>query len=200
MHARSYALPAIIAAALLSASCAEAPHEHAEAGVMRTVHQPSSRPYSAAVQAGETYWLAGKIGSTQETAAMEEGRVAAETHNIMRSFEALLADLGMDFGNVVRGMVYLTDIADYSAMNEAYGSYFEEGDAPSRVTVAVSELVGGATIEISFVAVNTDRSEMHEGEPEHDGDEDGGMHDDEESHDGDGDGETHEDDGDGDRR
>lgn len=123
----------------------------------RIAHQPSSRtPFSAAIQVGNTYWLSGKIGVTAETRAMTEGRVAAETHNIMRAFGELLDELGMDYHDIVRATVYLADIGGYAEMNEAYAPYFEGGDAPSRVAVAVSGLVAGATIEISFVAVKTD--------------------------------------------
>ncbi|NNF12710.1 MAG: RidA family protein [Gemmatimonadetes bacterium] len=123
----------------------------------RIAHQPSSRtPFSAAIQVDNTYWLSGKLGATAETRAMTEGRVAAETHNIMRAFGELLTELGMDYHDIVRATVYLTDVAGYSEMNEAYAQYFEGGDAPSRVTVAVAGLVAGASIEISFIAVKTD--------------------------------------------
>ena len=123
----------------------------------RIAHQPSSRtPFSAAIQVDNTYWLSGKLGVTSETRAMTEGRVAAETHNIMRSFGELLDELGMDYHDIVRATVYLTSVDGYSEMNEAYAQYFEGGAAPSRVTVAVAGLVAGATIEISFIAVKTD--------------------------------------------
>ena len=123
----------------------------------RIAHQPSSRlPFSAAVQVGNTYWLSGKLGANSDTRAMTEGRMATETHNIMRSFGALLEELGMDYGDLVRATVYVTDINGYSEMNEAYSQYFEGIDAPSRVAMEVSGLVGGAVIEISFVAVKTD--------------------------------------------
>ena len=151
-HALSIVIATCLAVAVVRAMDTDADDEQTVSGPV--VHQPSqTRPYSAAVQAGDTYWLAGKIGVSRETAEMEEGRVTAETHNIMGAFESLLSDLGMDFGNVVRGVVYLTDMGDYAEMNEAYGSYFEPGKGPSRVTLAVADLVGGATIEISFIAV-----------------------------------------------
>ena len=121
----------------------------------RIAHSPSAR-FSAAIQVGNTYWLSGKLGANGETRAMTEGRVAAETHNIMRAFGEQLSELGMDYQDLVRATVYLADISGYSEMNEAYSSYFEGGTAPSRVTVAVSGLVGGAAIEISFIAVKTD--------------------------------------------
>jgi 2-iminobutanoate/2-iminopropanoate deaminase len=123
----------------------------------RIAHQPSSRlPFSAAIQVGNTYWLSGKLGANAETRAMTEGRMGAETHNIMRAFGDLLEELGMDYGDLVRATVYVTDIDGYAEMNEAYAQYFEGLEAPSRVAVEVSGLVGGALIEISFVAVKTD--------------------------------------------
>ena len=123
----------------------------------RIAHQPSeTRPYSAAVQVGNIYWLSGKLGATAETRAMTEGQTGAETHNIMRAFGALLEELGMDYGNLVRATVYLTDLDSYGEMNEAYRQYFEGIDPPSRVAVAVAGLVSGATIEISFIAVKSD--------------------------------------------
>ena len=116
-------------------------------------HRPASgRPYSAAVQVGDLFWFAGKVGNTAETQALTEGRGAAETRNVMEAFKNLLAELGMDFGDVVQGTVYLVDIADYGDMNRVYGEYFST-DPPARETVAVKELVAGAAVEISFVAV-----------------------------------------------
>lgn len=122
----------------------------------RIAHQPSSRlPFSAAIQVGNTYWLSGKLGATGETRAMTEGKAGAETHNIMRSFEALLTELGLTFDNVVRSTVYLTELEDYGEMNEAYAEYFP-GDGPSRVAVQVAGLVAGASVEISMIAVKND--------------------------------------------
>lgn len=119
----------------------------------RVVHQPANgRPFSAAVQVGDTYWFSGKIGVTAETRAMSEGRVAAETRNIMEQFKSLFAEIGLDFGDVVKGTIYLADIGGYAELNQVYGEYFPS-DPPAREAVAVKELVGGATLEISFVAV-----------------------------------------------
>lgn len=119
----------------------------------RIAHQSTEgRPFSPAIQVGNTYWLSGKLGSTPETREMNQGRTAAETHNIMRSFQELLGELGLDLTNVVSATVYLSDIADFSEMNAAYTQYFPR-EAPARVTVAVAGLVGGAKLEISFIAV-----------------------------------------------
>ena len=122
----------------------------------RIAHNPSSRiPFSAAVQVDNTYWLSGKLGANSETRAMTDGRMGEETHNIMRAFGSLLEELGMNYGDLVRATVYLTDIDGYGEMNEAYAQYFEDVDPPSRVAMEVAGLVGGALIEISFVAVKT---------------------------------------------
>lgn len=119
----------------------------------RIAHQPAQgRPYSAAVQVGDTYWFSGKIGVTDETRAMADGRAAAETRNIMEQFKELLGELDMDFGDVVKATVYLADIGSYSQVNEVYGQYFT-ADPPAREAVAVKDLVAGAAIEISFIAV-----------------------------------------------
>lgn len=119
----------------------------------RVSHQPAQgRPYSAAVQVGDTYWFSGKVGGTAETRALTEGRTAVETRNIMEQFRTLFEELGLGFEDVVQATVYLADIADYADMNRVYGEYFPN-DPPARETVAVAALVGGAAIEISFVAV-----------------------------------------------
>jgi 2-iminobutanoate/2-iminopropanoate deaminase len=119
----------------------------------RIAHQPSgSRPFSAAVQVGDTYWFSGKIGATAETRAMTEGRVAAETRNVMEQFKDLFTELGLDFGDVVKGTIFLADIDGYAEMNQVYAEYFPS-DPPAREALAVKDLVGGAAIEISFVAV-----------------------------------------------
>ena len=130
-----------------------APQPLAAQAAPRIAHQPANgRPYSAAVQVGDLYWFSGKVGATAESRAMTGGRVATETRNIMEAFRTLFTELGLDFGDVVQGSVFLADIEGYAEMNDVYGEYFPS-DAPARETVAVKDLVGGAAIEISFMAV-----------------------------------------------
>jgi len=119
----------------------------------RIAHQPSANiPFSAAVQVGDTYWFSGKLGVSAETRAMDEGRVAAETRGILEAFDELFGELGVGFEDVVKATVYLTDVEGYGEMNEVYREYFPE-EAPAREAVIVADLVAGASIEISFVAV-----------------------------------------------
>ncbi len=114
--------------------------------------QAPARPYSQAVRSGAHVFLSGKVGVDETTSAMTEGRVEAETRNVMDSFAELLSEMGMGFEDVVQGTVFLTDIDDYGPMNDVYGRYFGD-DPPARETVGVADIVGGAVIEISFIAV-----------------------------------------------
>lgn len=114
--------------------------------------QLPQRPYSEVVRAGDTYYFSGKIGVTGETRAMSSGRAAAETRNVMESFRELLGELGLEFSDVVKATIFLAHIADYDEMNEVYGEYFTS-DPPARETVAAKDIVAGAFVEISLVAV-----------------------------------------------
>ncbi len=117
-----------------------------------SVNPSQSLPYSAAVTAGGMAFLSGKIGVSGETREMTEGRVSAETRNIMEAFSELLQEMGLGFEDVVMGNVYLADIADYSAMNEVYAEYFPS-NPPARVALSVKDIPAGGTVEISFIAV-----------------------------------------------
>jgi 2-iminobutanoate/2-iminopropanoate deaminase len=140
---------AVIIAGLTLLACQAPPPDR------ETLHsQLPNRPYSGVVRAGDTYYFSGRVGATDDTRAMTEGRTAAEVRNIMESYRELLAELELDFSHVVQGSVFLADVNDYGAMNEVYGEYFPV-DPPARTTVAVAALPGGANVEIAFVAVRT---------------------------------------------
>lgn len=143
-----------VVALALAACQAPAPDQQSD---RETLHsQLPARPYSGVVRVGDTYYFSGKVGVTDETRAMIEGRTAAEVRNIMEAFKQLFDELGIDFGDVVKGDVFLADVEDYGAMNDVYGEYFRE-DPPARTTVAAAALPGGANVEIAFVAVRTAR-------------------------------------------
>jgi 2-iminobutanoate/2-iminopropanoate deaminase len=116
--------------------------------------QLPARPYSRAVRVGGTYYFSGALGVTEETLAMTDGRIEAETRNIMETFAELFGELGIEFADVVKGTVYLADVADYGGMNQVYGEYFPT-DPPARecVGVGAGNILSQGLIEISFVAV-----------------------------------------------
>lgn len=169
MRPQPRSLPVALLAALLLGGCAPSPGAEnevqneggaravtdagSENAVRRSIRsQLPERPYSAGVQAGNTFYFSGQVAVTEATRAMESGRIEAETRSVMESFRALLDEVGLDFSDVVQGTVFLADIEDYDGMNHVYGEYFPE-DPPARETVAVREIVGGAAVEISFIAV-----------------------------------------------
>jgi len=143
-----YALP--LMAALALSGCAH------HWPVREAIHPQPNRPYSQAVRVGNTYYFAGKIGVTDSTRALATGRTAAETRNVLESFKALFAEQGLALGDVVQATVYLADIADYDDMNRVYAEYFP-ANPPARETVAVSGIVSGGRVEISFIAVRKRR-------------------------------------------
>ncbi len=135
------------------AGCQAPPPPEAPPLTRETFHsQLPARPYSQAVRVGNTYYFSGKLGVTGETLAMTEGRIEAETRNIMESFRELFAELGVEFGHVVQGTVYLADVAHYAGMNQVYGEYFPS-DPPARECVGAGQILSDGLVEISFVAV-----------------------------------------------
>jgi 2-iminobutanoate/2-iminopropanoate deaminase len=110
-----------------------------------------SAPYSLAVWAGDFCYLAGQLGTNSETDKIPED-FKEETHQLMRNLQAVLKSQGLDFKDVVKTTVYLTDVKDFVAMNDIYRSYFPEGNFPARETVQVAALVRGARVEISMTA------------------------------------------------
>jgi len=109
-------------------------------------------PYSQAILAGNTLYLAGQIGLNPETGAMVEGGIVAETRQVLDNLGAVLAAAGFTFDHVVQAQVFLVDLGEFGAMNEVYATYFGEAP-PARATVGVASLPRGARVEILMTAV-----------------------------------------------
>ncbi len=107
--------------------------------------------YSPGIDVGDTVYLAGQIGISG--GKMVEGGIDPETRQLMENARAILKNAGLDFGDVVKTTVFLTDIKDFQAMNAVYATFFEGTIPPARSTVAVTALAAGATVEIDFIAV-----------------------------------------------
>lgn len=108
-------------------------------------------PYSQAVRAGNLLFLSGQIPLDPATMAMVEGDIAAQTHRVMKNLTAVLEESGLSLAHVVRTTIFLADINDFAAVNEIYGSYFEQ-PAPARSTVQVARLPRDARVEIDAIA------------------------------------------------
>lgn len=109
-------------------------------------------PYSQAVFVGDTLYCSGQIPIDPKTGSVISGTIEAETERVLENLGAVLRAVGLDYANVVRCTVYLTDINDYAQVNEVYARYFNEAP-PAREAVQVVALPRGARVEISCVAV-----------------------------------------------
>ena len=109
-------------------------------------------PYNQAVQAGSMLFISGQIALNAETGKLEQDDVIVETHRVMQNLRNILTEAGMDFSDVVKSTIFITNMNDFSQINEVYGKYFE-GDYPARETVQVAALPKAANVEISMIAV-----------------------------------------------
>ena len=113
-------------------------------------------PYSQAAVAGGLVFCSGQIAIDPATGEMVGASdVRAQTQRVMDNLKAVLAAAGASFASVVRTTIYLTELADFGAVNEVYGSYFS-GDPPARATVEVAGLPKGALVEIDAIALAGD--------------------------------------------
>jgi 2-iminobutanoate/2-iminopropanoate deaminase len=112
---------------------------------------PPTAAYSHAVRAGEYLFVTGQLGADPATNALVPGGTVAQTHQVMRNLQAVLAGAGTTLARAVMVRIYLTDFADYAAVNAAYASYFAPGQLPARTTVGVTALALGGAVEIDLI-------------------------------------------------
>jgi 2-iminobutanoate/2-iminopropanoate deaminase len=108
-------------------------------------------PYSQAVWAGDTLFCAGQIPLDPATGNLVAGGIAEQTTRVLENIKGLLASQGLEFANVVKATVFLSDMNNFGAMNEVYGRYFTR-DFPARSTVQVARLPKDAVVEIEVIA------------------------------------------------
>ena len=109
-------------------------------------------PYSQAVRVGNFVYSAGQIPLVPETGKLVEGDIEAQTRQVMQNLTAVLEAAGTNLANVVKTTIFVTDLGDFSVLNQVYGSYFA-GDPPARSTVQVAALPLDAKVEIEVVAI-----------------------------------------------
>ena len=109
-------------------------------------------PYSQAVKAGDTLYLSGQIGMNPATGELVSADVKEQTAQALKNMKAVLAAAGVTTDNVVKTTVFLTDMADFQAVNAVYAETFAS-DAPARSCVAVAALPKGARVEVEAIAV-----------------------------------------------
>ena len=120
--------------------------------IIQTKNAPSAiGPYSQAVLINGTLFTSGQIAINPETSELEIDNLNHETHLVMKNLKAVLAEVNLDFSNVVKTSIFLKNMGDFAEINDIYASYFE-GDYPARETVQVAKLPKDVNVEISMIA------------------------------------------------
>ncbi len=120
--------------------------------IIQTNNAPAAiGPYSQAVQQGDTLFVSGQLPLDPVTKEMADG-AAAQARQSMKNIKAIVTAAGFTMEQVVRCGIFVTDLADFAAINEVYATFFQ-GDFPARATVQVAALPLGARVEIDAVAM-----------------------------------------------
>ncbi|EDP70711.1 endoribonuclease, L-PSP family (translation initiation inhibitor) [Flavobacteriales bacterium ALC-1] len=110
-------------------------------------------PYNQAVLVGDTLYTSGQIALHPDTMELALDDIKTETKQVMENMKAVLAAAGMTFENVIKTSIFISDMHNFSQINEVYGQYFDEATAPARETVEVANLPKFVNVEISMIAV-----------------------------------------------
>ena len=123
-----------------------------EPRIVNSDHAPKAvGPYSHAVVAGELVFCSGQVPLDPATGELVSGDIRAQTFRILDNLAAGLEAAGSDLSHVIKTTVFLVDIGDFSAMNDAYAERFG-AHRPARSTIGVAALPRGARVEIECVA------------------------------------------------
>ncbi|MCH2032000.1 MAG: RidA family protein [Tenacibaculum sp.] len=110
-------------------------------------------PYNQAVLSGNTLYTSGQIAINPETGELVLDDIKTETKQVMENMKAVLEAGGMTFENVIKTSIFISDMNNFSEINEVYGAYFNDDNAPARETVEVANLPKFVNVEISMIAV-----------------------------------------------
>ena len=108
-------------------------------------------PYSQAIEINGMLFISGQIPIDPATSKIAEGGIKEQTEQVMKNIGAILTEAGYDYADVVKSTCLLSDMDNFSAMNEVYGKYYPES-SPARAAYSVVKLPLGALIEIETIA------------------------------------------------
>ena len=109
-------------------------------------------PYSQAVEVNSTLYVSGQIAIDPATGNLVLLNIIHETTRVMENISAILKEAGYDFSNIVKTSIFLSDMNNFSNVNDVYANYFKD-NFPARETVQVSVLPKNVNVEISVIAV-----------------------------------------------
>ena len=110
-------------------------------------------PYNQAVLVGNMLYTSGQIAINPKNGALVLDTITAETKQVMENLKEVLAAADMNFENVIKTSIFISDMNNFAVINEVYGSYFNEATAPARETVEVANLPKFVNVEISAIAI-----------------------------------------------
>jgi 2-iminobutanoate/2-iminopropanoate deaminase len=124
--------------------------------VIHTPHAPAAvGPYSQAIRLGNLVFTSGQIALDPSTGKLVEGDVVAQTHQVMKNLQSVLAAAATDLSQVIKTTVFLQNMGDFPIFNSTYAQYFP-GTPPARSTVEVAKLPLGGLVEIECIALIQD--------------------------------------------
>ncbi|MFT7668490.1 MAG: 2-iminobutanoate/2-iminopropanoate deaminase [Planctomycetota bacterium] len=122
--------------------------------VIKTDAAPAAiGPYSQAIVAGGMLHCSGQISIDPKTGELIDGDITAQAEQVLTNLGAVLSAAGSSFDQVIKCNVYLTDMANFAAVNEVYARYFTSDDPPARACVAVHQLPKLVLVEIDCIAL-----------------------------------------------
>lgn len=110
-------------------------------------------PYNQAVLSGNTLYTSGQIAIDPQTGKFVTSDIQSETRLVMENLKAVLAAAKMTFEDIVKVSIFISDMHNFSKINEVYATYFNEETAPARETVEVANLPKFVNVEISAIAI-----------------------------------------------
>ncbi len=122
--------------------------------IINTPHAPAPiGAYSQAILTGNTLYTSGQIAINVTSGALVLDSISMETEQVMQNLKAVLKAADMNFENVIKSSIFISDMNNFSSVNEVYSTYFNAETAPARETVEVSNLPKFVNVEISMIAV-----------------------------------------------
>ena len=110
-------------------------------------------PYNQAIFKNNMLFISGQIALDPISMNLNNSSIEDETHQVMKNLKNILKEVDLDFKNVVKTSIFLSDMNHFKDVNEVYGSYLEPGNEPARETIAVKTLPMNVNVEISMIAV-----------------------------------------------
>ena len=109
-------------------------------------------PYNQAIFSNNILFISGQVAIDPINGNMKNGNIKEETIQVMNNLKAILNEVNFDFNNVIKSTIYLSNMENFTIVNEVYGSFFKKNYLPARVTVEVSRLPKNANVEIDMIA------------------------------------------------